>query len=475
VTATRRERGPDRRWLVLTSVLAGTFIGTINNSVANVAVLDVLDDFDLDVGTAVWFVTGYVLAFAVLMPAAGRLTDAYGTRPVYLAGMGCFVVASIAVAVAPNYPLAVGARVLQGVCNAPVLPTVMVTIASAFPPGERGRAMGLWAAANGTAIALGPPLGGWLTDALGWRAVFWADVPLALIALAFAIRWLPGTPPSHAGRLDVSGGALLTGGLVAVMVALSEGPEWGWSHPLVLGGLAVGAALLVSFSRRAERLDAPFLDLRVLRNRRYATLATVAGLQMMVLFGVLFTVPLVLVSLFDRSVGAAGALSFVLPVTMVLAAPWMGHLSDRYGTRRLTIAGAAVLTSSAVLLVAAVSATSLGLLAAGLVVVGAGVAAIQSPAAVGIAEEVTEQNRGVALGLFHTVRFLAGVLGTASFAAVFTAATGGDDLESLADDRLRRAFVLALALAAVVGLVALAVSRRVPDRSTVDRADHLIA
>jgi EmrB/QacA subfamily drug resistance transporter len=453
------------RGLVLASVLAGTFVGTINNSVANVAVLDVIDEFEIDLTAAVWFVTGYVLAFAVLMPAAGRLADVYGTRPVYLGGLACFAASSIAVALAPSYPFAVLGRVVQGVCNAPVLPTVMVTVAAVFPAGERGRAMGVWAAANGAAIALGPPLGGWITEAFGWRAVFWADVPLAVVALAMAWRWLPATPARHAGRLDVAGGVLLTFGLVGTMVALSQGPGWGWTHPAVLAGFAGGGAALVLFVQRCAHTDAPFLDLTVLRNRRYAVLSAIAGLQMVVLFGVLFIVPLLLVSVFDRGVGVAGAASFALPVTMVIAGPWMGQYADRFGARRLTAIGATALMAAAAVLGMALATTSLLLLVAGLVVVGAGVSAIQSPTASGVAEEVSEANRGVAMGLFHTIRFLAGVLGTAAFAVVFTAVSGDAALEVVVDDRLRRAFAVDLTFAGIVALAALGVSRLVPARA----------
>jgi EmrB/QacA subfamily drug resistance transporter len=461
---------PRERWLVLATVLVGTFIGTVNNSVANVAVLDVIDDFHVDVGAAVWFITGYVLAFAVLMPVAGRLADAYGVRRVYLGGMACFLVASVAVAVAPTYPLAAGGRVLQGVANAPVLPTVMVTIAAVFPPGMRGRAMGLWAAVNGIAIALGPSLGGVVTDALGWRWAFWFDVPIVVLALVLGRRYVPDLrgAPSREGdaTLDVLGGALMTGGLVGVMVALSQGTEWGWTNAVVLVLLASGVALLVAFWRRSARVAVPFLDLAMLRNRRFGVLAAIAGLQMAVLYGVLFTVPLVLVSVFDRSVGATGGLVVVLPLSMIVAGPTMGHLTDRLGIRRLAAAGGVLLVVAALVIAAGVAADSLALVLVGLVVVGAGVSAIQSPTAVGVTEEIGDTNRGVTMGMFHTIRFLAGVLGTAGSAALFTAVGGGGDLDALSDSRLTRAFTADFVCIAAVAVVATVLSRLVPRWST---------
>lgn len=451
----------DRRWRVLGAVLAGTAIGTLNNSVANVAVIDVLDDFHLDVAAGVWFVTGYVLAFAVLMPAAGRLGDAYGVRRVYLAGLLAFAVSSALVALAPTYPLAAAARVAQGISNAAVLPTVMVTIVRVFPTGIRGRAMGLWASVNGAAIAAGPPLGGVLTDAFGWRSVFWLDVPLAVGAWWAARRLLPVDGPPRREPVDVAGGALLCAGLVAVMIGLSQAPEWGAASSAVLALVAVGVAALVGFWRRSRRLEDPFLAVNVLRNRTFAVLSAVASLQMVVLYGVLFASPLLLSSIFDRSLGTVGALSFVLPVSMVIVGPSAGHLADRFGARALTAAGGVVLVTAALWLAASAAAASLAGVLVGLGLVGVGVSAIQAPTAVGVAEEIDELHRGAAMGLFHTTRFLAGVIGTAIAAGVVSATAGGR-LEDIGDPTLERAFATAFLAMAVVAAVLVLTTRLIP-------------
>jgi EmrB/QacA subfamily drug resistance transporter len=449
------------RLLLLASVLAGTFLGTVNNSVANVAVVDLLDEYDLEVGAAVWFVTGYVLAFAVLMPAAGRIADVIGSRRLYIGGLMAFTLASVAVAVAPSFPFAVGARVLQGVANAPVLPTVMVTLAASFPEGERGRAVGAWASVNGAAIAIGPPLGGVITDTLGWRAIFWLDVPITLVAIVLAYRYLPDVRPRSAGRIDVAGGALLTGGLLALMLGLSLGPSRGWT-PAVLSVLAVGAMLVVAAWRQAQRTPHPFIDVEVIRSGSYRVLSAVAGLQMAALYGVLFTTPLLLVGIFGRSLGSTGAITFVLPVTMMLAAPAAGALVHRLGTRVLTRRGSLLLVLGAAILGAAAHVESILLVLLGLVVFGAGVSVIQSPTTTAVSQEVDERHRGVALGLFHTVRFLTGVLGTATCAAVFTAIVGGTGIAGARPDRLGDAFVAAFAVVCVLGAATAVLAQRIP-------------
>lgn len=451
----------DRRGAVLGAVLAGTAIGTLNNSVANVAVVDVLDDFDLDVAAGVWFVTGYVLAFSVLMPAAGRLGDAYGVRRVYLVGLLAFAASSALVALAPTYPLAAAARVAQGVSNAAVLPTVMVTVVRVFPPGVRGRAMGLWASVNGAAIAAGPPVGGVLTDAFGWRAVFWLDVPLALGAFLAARRLLPADGEPRRERFDVVGGVLFGAGLVAAMVGLSQAADPDGASQASLALVAAGAVALVAFWRRSHRVAVPFLALAVLRNRTFAVLSAVASLQMVVLYGVLFATPLLLSTVFDRSLGAVGALSFVLPVSMVVAGPSMGHLADRFGARALTAAGGTVLVVASGALAASAATASLPGLLAGLGLVGLGVSAIQAPTAVSVAEEIDELHRGAAMGLFHTTRFLAGVVGAALAAAVVGAIAGGR-LDEVADPTLERAFGVAFLASAAVAIVLVAATRLVP-------------
>jgi MFS family permease len=341
----------------------------------------------------------------------------------------------------------------------------MVTVVRVFPPGFRGGAMGLWAAVNGAAIAAGPPLGGLVADAFGWRAVFWLDVPLAVGAVWLAWRWLPETGTRRAGAVDVAGGALLTGGLVAVMVALSQGPAWGWGSPATAALLGGGVVALGALWRRSQRVATPFVDVEVLRNRRYAVLAGIAGLQMVVLFAALFSVPLLLVSVFGHSVGRAGGVAFLLPVTMVVAGPWMGGLAQHRGARALTGWGAALLGAAAGLLALGAASESIAAVVAGLVVLGAGVSAIQSPTTARVAEEVDDAHRGVALGLFHTIRFVAGVLGTAASAAVFTGVTGGVDLDVVADDVLERAFVADFLVAAAFAAGALVLTRLVPDRS----------
>jgi EmrB/QacA subfamily drug resistance transporter len=391
------------------------------NSVANVALPAVLDEFDIAIGAGGWFVTAFVLTLSVLLPAAGRLVDLFGTRRLYLWSLAGFFVSTAAVAAAPTYPALVVARGAQGVTSAAVLPVLMVTIGSVFPAGARGKAVGAWATVNGIALALAPLVGGVVTDLFGWRMFFWGA--LALIALKFplALRYLPDITPAGRGRFDAVGAGLLAGGLSGVLVGLSRAPDWGWASPQILALVLLGSGLLAAFWRRCARHDDAFIDLTLFRNRRYTILSALAGLQMTTVYGVMLLTPLILTTLFGYGLAAAGAMVFLLPLVLALSSPALGHLTDRFGVRRIVRIGAGAFVAASAVILPGVAATSLPLVIAGLVLFGIGAGAIQSPSATGVTETIAPVSAGLAQGTFHTIRFLSGVVGATAFATVLGA------------------------------------------------------
>ncbi|MBN1315099.1 MAG: MFS transporter, partial [Anaerolineales bacterium] len=182
---------PASPWITLAAILIGTFVGTLGNSVSNVALPSIMLAFKVPLDKVVWVVTSYVVTFAVLMPVCGYLSDLFGRRRLYLAGIGLFTLGALSSSLAPTYPWLLASRVLMGIGIAPTLPAVMAIIARTFEPSIRGRAMGFWALVNGAAHALGPPLSGFLVQHTGWRTVFLVDVPLCLLCLILVARWLP--------------------------------------------------------------------------------------------------------------------------------------------------------------------------------------------------------------------------------------------------------------------------------------------
>jgi EmrB/QacA subfamily drug resistance transporter len=450
---------------VLATVLIGTFVGTINNTAANVSLPEVISDFDVPLGSGTWFITAYLLTLSVLMPLGGRLIDFFGTRKLYLLSMFAFLIVSVCVPLAPNFGWVLVFRGLQGVFGSITLPTVMVTIATYFPAGKRGRAMGAWAGVNGTALALGPPIGGVITDAFGWRAVFWASIPVVVIALILSMAFLPHIESRKTGKLDLPGGALFTGGLALLLLALSQGPRWGWSSVALIASLATSTFLLGAFAFRSFSSKDPFLDLGIFKNRAYLATSMVAGLQMMVQFGTMFLTPLMLVLLFEKSVGFAGLVLFLLPLNMGIAGPWMGRLVDKNGSYGVIRAGCLSLLAGGVMLIVCVRSSELWPLYIGLVFVGWGIAAIQAPAASLAAESLPSSIRGVGLGTYNTIRFTSGLVGTAIFSLLLEGVSGTGNVHRVSKTTQTDAFTADLVLLVVLACFTSFVLRFVMPRS----------
>jgi MFS family permease len=448
------EGEPGRR-AALAALLGATFVGTLNNSVANVAVTRVSEEFDLEVSTGVWFVSSFVLLIAVLMPLAGRLGDMFGVRRTFQLGLVGFSVGALVVALAPWYPLIVFGRCVQGAAGATVLPCIMVTIARMYPLRERGRAVGAWAAVNAAALAVGPLAGGAVVDVLGWRTLWWFDAPaLALVGLA-AHRFVPPDGPVVRDKLDLPGAALATASIVTLSIGLERATDWGLVDPRSLAVLVVVGVLSLRFVRRERRVAAPFLNLDLFRRPGYGALCISAGMQMVALFAMSFALPVYLITGRGLSEGVAGALLALLPGTMLLGAPMAGTLSDRWPIVRLLVAGSALLVVGA--LISMIRPSSVPFLVVAVVVTGLGISAIQSPATTGVLEVVREDERGVALGVFNTVRFVAGGLGATVAGVALQLASGlspGDvpaDAVGLAD----RGFRAAVCVGVVAGVVSL--------------------
>lgn len=407
----------------LAVALLGTFIGSTNNSIASVALPAVLDDFpSTSVTQGTWLITGYILATAVSMPIAGRLIDFFGTRRVFVNAFLLFAAGSAVCAVAGSYPQLMAGRIMQGLAGGPVLPTVFLTVGSCFPRERQGRPLGVWAAVNGASLAAAPVMGGVLVATLGWRSIFWVDVPFALLVFALTRRWLPDIGGSATGRFDLAGAALFASSLLGLMVVLSQAKVWGLASPALLAaGIATGTALVAYFVS-ALRSDSPFFDLRLFRHATYATLTLVASLQMAALFGLFFAIPLLVVNFLALPATTAGVLLSLTPLVSTLVAPLVGAFADRAGTWPPLVIGGCLLSTGGLVLAAFAQGPLLAL-SAGLVVLGLGIGFIMSPSAAGVTR-VFGSRSGVAIGAFNTARFASGVAGATVFTLVFEQVAG---------------------------------------------------
>jgi len=459
-------------WAVLTALLIGTFVGTLGNSTANVALPALMAGFGVPLSSALWVVTTYTLLFAVLMPVCGYLGDTYGQRRMYLLGMALFTLASLGNGLAPSFPWLLGSRALQGIGVAPTLPAIMAIIAHVFPPEQRGRATGFWALANGAGHALGPPLSGFLTQHLGWRAVFLSSLPLCLLNLLLVWWLVPPDGSRTARRFDFAGTATLTLAMLGLMLSLTQGARWGWTAPrsLVLGVLTIAA--LVAFVVIERRTASPFVELSLFANRHYATAAAVIAAQLFCLFGLLLALPVFLIQAQGLDSQAAGLLILPLPLTMALMAPFAGHLADARGSRWTCTVGMGLVLLAGLALLGLRPATGQPIpwwaLAGSLVVVGAGMGLVQSPTAATVTQVVARERLGVATGIFHMCRFVSGSLGSTVFGLLLQTSPTGV-AAGFQRDLLILVMLATLAILAAQGLPA-PHTHRSPSRS--ERADH---
>lgn len=411
-----------RRWAAVLALLGATFVGTVNNSIANVAVPSVASDLDVDLTVAVWMISAFVLPLGILMPLAGRIGDTYGARRVFLAGTGVFAAASVVVAVSDDIAVAIAGRALQGMAGAPVLPCILATIARLFPTTDRPRAVALWAGVNAGALAAGPALGGVIVDGLGWRAIFWLSAPAILLVGALVAVLVPRDVPVVRRRLDLVGAGLVALTLTALVVPVTEAATWGWLTPRTIVPLLASIAVAVLLTRHLRRTEEPFIDPALVRQPGLMPVTAVASLQMVALFAITFVVPVFYVVGEDAGARAAGLVTSVLPASMLVGAVFSGRLSGRMALPRMIESGGAAMVIGC--LVISAGAPSVPMVVLGLAVAGTGVSLIQAPAAAAVTLLAPAGQTGLAAGLFNTARFVLGGFGATMAAVLFDAGSG---------------------------------------------------
>ena len=399
-----------QRWFALMALLGATFIGTISNNIVNVATPSIAEEFSVSINSAVWVSAGFALALATMMPLAGRLGDIFGSRRVFLIGLLVFSLASVFLALSPNLPSAIVGRILQGASGAPVLPCVMSTITRIFPEEHRGRAIGMWAAVNASALALAPAIGGWVVDVVGWRAIFWVSA-FAMIAVGLLVIILvPSDKNLTKQKLDIPGIMYFTFTVVNLVVFVSllerlSSRNIGW---VAFAGFSF-AACYHSAQKYLKNKKNSFVNFEMLNNA-FKINTLIASLQMVVLFSTTLLVPVYLVSEIGRSNSFAGGITATLAGFMLAGSIISGRLSERILFSKLAFGGGFL-----ILLGLATMFFYIGesvWLICGLALCGIGISLIQTPSTVAITFSVNKSETGAAMGLFNMSRFIFGGLGS---------------------------------------------------------------
>jgi EmrB/QacA subfamily drug resistance transporter len=328
----RYASGPGR-WVLLATVL-GSAIAAIDATVVGIALPAIGREFDTGMTTLQWVVTAYTLTLGGLLLVGGALGDRYGRRLVFQIGVVWFALASLLCAVAPNAGVLIAARALQGVGAALLTPGSLAILQASFAPEDRGKAIGAWSGLGGVATAIGPFLGGWLVQAVSWRLIFVINLPIAAAVVAIAWRHVPETrDPDETGRVDLTGGALVTLGLVGLTYGLIEGPVIGWTSPAALTALIGGVLLLLGFVAWERRTPAPLVPLDIFANTQFTATNAVTFVVYGALGGALFLLPIQLQQVSGYTALAAGVSFLPLTVIMLLLSARSGALAARIGPR----------------------------------------------------------------------------------------------------------------------------------------------
>jgi EmrB/QacA subfamily drug resistance transporter len=431
VDAARSAKSAPRWVLALTS--AAAFMVALDALVVSTALPTIRVDLGASLEELEWTVNAYVLSFAVLMMTAAALGDRFGRRRLFAAGLGLFAVASVACAVAPDAQALIAARAVQGGGAALIMPLAVALLSAAFPLPVRPRALGIFTGVVGLAVPLGPLLGGAVVEGVSWPWIFWLNVPLALIVVAFALTRMRESfgPPA---ALDLLGLALVTGAALGVVWGLVRANSAGWSSLEVLVALIGGGLLALAFIRWELHAREPMLPMRLFRSPAF----TVGNTAIFLLWGSALGAVFFMAQFLQAGLGHGPLVTGLglMPwgATTVFVPPLVGTLINRVGERPLIVAGMS-LNAAAMAWIALIASPDLAYwqLVAPLALSGAGIAAGIAAALSSVMTSVEPQLIGRASGTFSTVRQLGGAFGVAVLVAVFAAAGGYASAEEFND------------------------------------------
>jgi EmrB/QacA subfamily drug resistance transporter len=402
-----------RRWWTLSVLCLSLVIVVVGNTVLNIALPTLVRELDATTSQLQWIVDAYALVFAGLLLTGGALGDRFGRKGALTIGLCIFGTASGLSAFATSAGQLIALRAVMGVGAALIMPATLSILTAVFPPRERGRAIAIWAGLAGAGAAIGPIAGGWLLEHFWWGSVFLVNLPVVATALVVGRRLVPDSRDPARSPLDPVGAALSMAGLVALLYAIIEAPNHGWTGPTTIAFGATGLAILGTFAAWELRTDHPMLDLRYFRNPLFSSAAAAITMVFFAMFGTFF----LLTQYFQLVLGyeplEAGLRLLPMAFTMVVAAPSSARLVERFGPRRVVTAGLTVVACGLVLLSQAEVSSPYWYVAAGLVVLAFGMGLSMAPSTAGIMASLPLGKAGVGSAVNDTTRELGGALGVA--------------------------------------------------------------
>ncbi len=406
-------------WAIAITGLA-LFMASLDNLVVTTALPVIRVRLHAGLSGLEWTVNAYTLTFAVLLLSAAAIGERFGRRRIFILGIAVFTAASAGAALAPSIGVLVVARAIQGAGGAMVMPLSLTLLSAAVPPERRNAALGIWGAIGGAAVAIGPLVGGAITTGWAWQYIFWLNVPVGIVLITLA-WWKLSESRGRASSLDLGGVLLASAGLFGLVYGLVQGNSHGWTSPLVLWSFVGGAAGLATFVWWELRTANPMLPLRLFRNRAFAAVNVTAMLFSFGMFGSVFFLSQFLQTVQGYSPLGAGLR--ILPWTgiIMVLAPLVGVLAERWGGKRLVVTGLILQAASLLWLgLLLTPATPYVEMVPAFMLAGVGMALFFVPLASLVLGSVPPALEGVASGTNSAFRELGGVLGIAVLGAVFS-------------------------------------------------------
>lgn len=410
-----------KKWLVLATVGSGVVLATIDSSIVNVALPTITGEFNSTFRAIQWIPLAYVLVIATLTLGTGRLGDIVGKKRIYTSGFALFTVASALCGLATSVPMLIGFRVLQAVGAVMILSLGAAILTAAFPSSERGKALGFIGTFVSVGIVTGPAVGGVLISFYDWRSIFFVNIPVGIVGVLLAIRYVPNTPPVPNQRIDVPGMVLLSIALFCFSFGITRGQETGFADPLNLALLVAAATLAVVWVGVERRVASPMIRLDLFRDPMLAVSVITGFLVFTLIAPLVFLLPFYLEGVLGFDIRTVGLLLGAVPATFGLLAPLSGALSDRIGVRKLTLTGLVIVTVAFLGFQALSETTEWWQFVLIAIPLGIGMGTFQSPNNSAIMGAMPEAYTGLGAGILSITRLLGQITGVAVLGSLWAA------------------------------------------------------
>jgi EmrB/QacA subfamily drug resistance transporter len=467
------ELSRQRRYLVLAICCMSLFLVGMDSTVVNVALPSIGRDFHAPLSGLQWTVDAYLLVIASLLMLSGSVADRMGRRRVFQIGLAVFTLGSLACSLAPSLGWLVAFRALQAVGGSMLNPVAMAIVTNVFTdPKERAKAIGLWGSVFGLSVALGPVIGGVLVDSVGWRGVFWVNIPFGIAAIALTARYVPESRAATRRSLDPLGQVLVLLTLITVSYGIIEGPDLGWGSALIVTCFAVAVAAITSLLAWSRRVAEPLIDLRFFRSLPFSGAALTAVTGMTAFAGFLFLITLYLQDVRGYSALTAGLCLVPMAVLMAGSAPLCGRFIAAHGTRiPLIIAGTGI-TAGGILLAFLTAASPVWYLLLSCMVLGIGMGWVNAPITNNAVAGMPRARAGTAAGIASTGRQVGSSLGVAVMGSVLAAGLHGSIASGFASATRPAWWIVAAMGVSVLALTLVTTGRA--GRASATRAAALI-